>query len=124
MPATVKSYRWACADEFNACQQAHQLRVAGIPVGVAGSTVIIPADAEMLTEALPRIESEVTQITMRNIIYMVSRGAEAPIPSRRDRAAAASYAAFRYQSPYMRQVVSGKSNALATVFNALKKLYK
>jgi hypothetical protein len=61
---------------------------------------------------------------MRNIIYMVTRGAEAPIPSRRDRAAAASYAAFRYQSPYMRQVVSGKSNALATVFNALKKLYK
>jgi hypothetical protein len=91
------------------------LRIAGIPVGVAGSTVIIPADAEMLTEALPRIESEVTQITMRNIIYMVTRGAEAPIPSRRDRAAAASYAASRHTRP----VVNSK---LAAIFAALVRM--
>jgi len=124
MPTAVKSYRWACANEFDACQQARQLRVAGIPVGVAGSTVIIPADAEMLTEAMPRIESEITQITVRNIIYMVSRGAEAPILSRRDMARAASYAAARHIPAALPPVVSGKTNALATIIAALKKLYK
>ena len=120
LPAAPTTYRWACASSESARSIAHELRCAGLGVGVANDTVILPLKLDELKVCLLDLEQGPAKQALVRIILQLSAGPDAPM-SRRDRASAATMRSAGTIQGSLAPRGFGKSSMVMMVLKGIKR---